>query len=50
MNLAKRFTVNYSIDCIDINEKLLKLGKQKADSIINIIDTGGTKGKTKHWC
>lgn len=32
MNLAKRFTVNYSIDCIDINEKLLKLGKQKADS------------------
>jgi len=30
--LANRFTVNYSMDCIDINENLLKLGKQKATS------------------
>ena len=33
LNLAKNFNVNFTMDCIDINNKLLCLGQQKAESL-----------------
>jgi len=32
INMAKKFVVNYSMDCVDINTKLLEQGKKEAET------------------